>query len=240
MIYLYLMSDEVPLDSVRIENTPQHAPQYARPTKTKMNGPYQVQPKDSHLEHFMTPAIMGNDFAVEICQTFYKHASLVIACPYETDLILRDGPLLRHPQCRPYNFIRRLEIELCFVGDWMARKMLEDDNNKGHYELLAYDVSQVGMIKPLNGYDLHVRPRFDSAGGMAKMEEVLVPVVYKLKEKGVNVKVSAVPIYPSHNASFDYEKPLSEWEEKIRTDSVFVSIRTSCNHLLEADEDRTA
>jgi hypothetical protein len=56
-----------------------------------------------------------------------------------------------------------------------------------------------------------------------KYEEMLVSLIYQLKKKGAQVDLISWWLHNDSGPSTRYDKPLSEWEEKIRTDSVFVS-----------------
>ncbi|KAF2825443.1 hypothetical protein CC86DRAFT_265438, partial [Ophiobolus disseminans] len=82
-----------------------------------------------------------------------------------------------------------------------------------------------GMLTHVDGLEVSIVISALSKSTFERYEETLVQPVYQLKKKGVKINVACVA-YVGHHIdvpSFDYDKPLSEWEEKIRTGSVFVS-----------------
>ncbi|KAH4209595.1 hypothetical protein HBI70_085320 [Parastagonospora nodorum] len=85
-----------------------------------------------------------------------------------------------------------------------------------HFKQQASCLKQCELFKRLDGFELRVILKIgqEAAG---RYEEVLVENVYWMKVKGVNLDGS----YAGPSPRFDYDKPLSEWEEKIRTNSVF-------------------
>jgi hypothetical protein len=76
--------------------------------------------------------------------------------------------------------------------------------------------------------ELHIKLEVFGSTGLDKCEEALVAVVYKLKALGAEVAIEPPKSYgmpkPTVRSKSNFDKPLSEWERKIRMDSVFFSM----------------
>jgi hypothetical protein len=135
---------------------------------------------------------------------------------------LTCGPLADYPSIPPHALIWRLEVHFScdnyggIMGDY--QDLYEYYATRHDFDEQASRCKHCGLIKRLNGFELKINLKFgqEAAG---RYEEVLVENVYWLKVKDVKLDGS----YAGPNPSFDYDKPLSEWEEKIRTNRVFVS-----------------
>lgn len=132
--------------------------------------------------------------------------------------LLKYGPLQEYPLVAPHAFLRRLNIHFNF----------HDQEPKDFYELLVTKqdfeeqvscLEHCGLIAHLKGFELTLVVDVIGAVTAEKYEEAIVEHMYRLKTKGIHLVID----YPHGNPSFDYDKPLSEWQEKIRTNGVFVS-----------------
>jgi len=190
-------------------------------------GPFRPFAEQNKLPYHLDMGSMGIQFANEISEIFYEKAFWSLEDSDCLSSFLRYGPLQRSPIRHPHELIRKLEINLSIApyeqdpakANWMREKFA----SKRDYEHQASLVSDCHMIKHLDGLDLQIKVHAFQEDCAEKFEEALVPVVYELKAKGAKVTVTCPGYLEGSVPSFDYDKPLAAWEEKIRTDSVFVS-----------------
>jgi hypothetical protein len=177
----------------------------------------------------LKPSFVGIQFATEIGQAFYEKTRFALENVKDLSYILRYGPLKKCPVRPPSDFIRRLDINLSFgdlvsIGSYAKRRIREEGLHRDTYEYQMWGISDCRMIEYAKSLELRIFIDSLSPRTTDKWEEALVPIVYDLKSKGVQVYVGCVDGCSIWREPIvDYDKPLSEWEEKIRTNSVFVS-----------------
>jgi hypothetical protein len=202
---------------------------FAGERPTPLLGPYFTRPDDKLIKHFLLPAFAGNDFAAEIHHTFYQKFRLVVKHHYDLESTLRNGLFVRNPSSRPGDSIRRLEVWLSFKNHNFSSSYGEhEDRERGRFQYDFHDevqdLREISSIKQLNGFELCISVRCVLAETALKYREALVPFMYDLKEKGAIVAVTRPVGYDGGPDDYDYDIPRAEWDERIHTSSVFVSL----------------
>jgi len=169
------------------------------------------------LPHYLSSRYMGEEFLSEICQAWYKHVEHTVESPLEILPLLKFGPLQEYPLNPPHAFLRRLNINFNFY-DQEPKDVYEFLATKQDFEAQVSCLEHCELIAHLKGFELTLLVDVIAAVTAEKYEEAMVEHVSRLKTKGIKLVIGC-----SHGSpSFNYDKPLSEWQEKIRTNSVFV------------------
>ena len=189
--------------------------------ETTSSAGYYASVERNNTPHYLSDTYMGTQFTDEICQSLYEAVLLTIADYNDIGRTLTCGPWAMIACRAPYHFIRRIKLILSFEIMGLSTFEREITASKADFEHQARCVEHCNMIKRLDGLKLFISIDAMKQGTSAKYEEALVSPVYRLQAQGVKVTVSSNWSIPGIN--FDYSKPVSEWEENIRTNSVFVS-----------------
>ena len=201
-------------------------------------GPYIVNPKNGRqtnlIPHFLDWDYVGTQFMLEIYQAFYSRAVFSIDHAYDVGALLGCGVFYIHPVSAPQNFIRHLYVTLGFdahpedMNCRLNRNSLSKDRElqarKEDFEQQVEHVSAIREVKHARGFRLHITIVIWHAQSSDKYVEALLPLVYDLKEMGVelNLLQSHIGTRKNEDLTPKYDIPRAEWEENITTNSAFV------------------
>jgi hypothetical protein len=169
---------------------------------------------------------------VEIYQEWYRRALFKAHHSYDVDALLEKGPLIGQPGCATVNFLRYLDVTISFDNhlDDRAAERLSNRASPADRELSAakyeFDdlVNQLDVICMVkhNAFTLRIITRIYHIQASYKFEEAPVPLVYDLKDQGVDFTAVVIPAGVSREFTSSYSIPRFEWNEKIKKHSAFV------------------
>jgi len=95
---------------------------------------------------------------------------------------------------------------------------------KEDFERQVEHLSSIRDLKHASGFNLHISIIIWHTQSSDKYVEALVPLVYDLKEMGVelNLLQSHIGTRENEDLTPKYDIPRAEWEENIKTNSAFV------------------
>jgi hypothetical protein len=184
------------------------------------------------FHHYFDKKYMGTEFVTELSKIFHSEKKFVLRHPGELEGLLSYDRF--DSDCKPYEHIRFITVDVSLnlysistgkTRDWSSPKFRTP--LKQHFLVAVkglYNLRRLQKAAPI--LLLRIDCREHNAG--PKFAEVLVPLVYELKNKGWVVKVQGK--YASKQSDekwtaldFNYDIVKKEWDKKIKTDSAFVS-----------------
>lgn len=171
--------------------------------------------------------IVGVRFAVEIYQEWYRRVLFKVHHFYDVDALLEKGPFFGHPDCAPVNFVRCLDVTMSFNNhpnnpdaERPSNRASSADRElsaaKYEFDDLVNQIDMIRMVKN-NAFTLRIEIRIYHSQTFYKFEEALVPLVYDLKDQGVDVTAMVILAGVSRGITSGYTIPRFEWDEKIKT-----------------------
>ncbi|KAF2825441.1 hypothetical protein CC86DRAFT_43227 [Ophiobolus disseminans] len=96
---------------------------------------------------------------------------------------------------------------------------------KEDFERQINQLAAILQIKHTNSFILGISIHVHHAQSSEKYQEFLVPLVYDLKVRGFDLRLTFYLPRPFKAADFTsaYDKPRAEWDEQIRKKSVFIT-----------------
>jgi hypothetical protein len=225
-VYDYLLSESYHLDGVQILPRRDNI---RRAYRSLVDGPYSSDSEENLIQHYLCPSFVGSGIAAEIHQTFYQTARLVVTQHWDIWTTLNHGPFVRNPSGRPGDSIRRLKVHLSYKdyeGHWerSQEEQHETSLSKRMFDTQLENLKDISNIKRLQGFELCISIRCILATTADQYTEILVPFVYGLKEKGAIVTVTRPSHLQGGPVQYNYDVPRAQRDEKIRTNSAFVSL----------------
>jgi hypothetical protein len=100
----------------------------------------------------------------------------------------------------------------------------ETSLSKRMFDTQLKNLKDISNTKRLQGFELCISIRCILATTADQYTEILVPFVYGLKEKGAIVTVTRPSHLQGGPVQYNYDVPRAQRDEKIRTNSAFVSL----------------
>jgi hypothetical protein len=174
---------------------------------------------------------MGTEIGGEIDEAFYTHSEFLVDHVDDLYPFLTNGPLDMPDLARPMDSIRHLTIAISFktytTDNAGGTIMQSEEATKSDFQQKILPLANIANMKHVNRLKLEIRVRTYLEISAKKFEEVLYLLVYDLKDKGAEIKVSCEPytyfFYPERFETFDcnFDGPRSDWDEKVRKNSAF-------------------
>lgn len=210
---------------------------YVQPVKDTTRARVHAQDTVTYnqLPTYYQKAYMGPEFAAEIIAVVYRTRSFFIKHQAEIPGFLSQD--IFGTACIPANHIASLHIEVSIrrwdmkaknKSAWSSSKWPEP--YKEHYLKAIKPLDGLLAIAPKQGANLNLvfDPHwYRQKTHVTRLAAALVPFVYALKDKGWDVRCQTID-YRGEGSSIehqiDYRLSRQEWERKIETDSMFVSV----------------
>ena len=166
---------------------------------------------------------------------FYTRTVFDVGHSYDVDALLTGGLFYTNPLWAPLKFVRSLWVTVSFQShpeddDYTDNKRkpapdLELQAQKPDFERLIAHLSAIRQVKYAENFCLYLTLRTYHTKSLAKYQEVLVPLVYDLKAKGLKITLRCYQTRSPGNVDFtsEYDIPRAEWDAKIKESSAFVS-----------------
>jgi hypothetical protein len=111
-------------------------------------GPFWApEPTQNHVPHYFQREYMGIDIGYELHEVFYKEAHFIIEHQQYTKNILTCGsydPDSQPPICRPFSYLRRLEICLQLMTNEICLQLMTNETcNLAHDDLAVVDLAAI-------------------------------------------------------------------------------------------------
>jgi hypothetical protein len=192
------------------------------------------RPKSNQVPHYLRAEFIGADIGIEIGQAFYTRSDFALKNVEDLHPLLMDGPLRTLDLIRPMEFIQHLSVDVSFepygsTSRSRAVPQLDTKATKTDFQQKVVHLANIANVKHVSRLKLKILVQVCSIESATKFGQVLYPLVYDLKDKGAMIKVR-YQSYPYHisDTSFesfdcDFNRPRSEWEQKVLSDSAFVS-----------------
>ncbi|KAH3945042.1 hypothetical protein HBI56_057250 [Parastagonospora nodorum] len=196
--------------------------------------------------HYFQSDYVGTDFVTELSKQFHKEKHFILQHPGELEGFLSDDRFWT--ACVPADFVRFISIDLSLklfnvrtgnCREWSSPKF--DEPLKQHFVAALRGTELLKALVKRNNAGaqrtLLLRVDCTTPNHGAKFAEVLVPLVYDLKDQGWNIKVEGEynqPLILRGQActtdrdaqltayDFDYSLSRAEWAQKIRNSSAFI------------------
>jgi hypothetical protein len=184
--------------------------------------------------HFFKKTFMGTEFVTELSEIFHEQKVFAIRHPLELSGFLMQDRFSSH--CIPSQHIRVIKVDVSLQGysvelgqfrKWSSPKF--DKPLRQHYLVAIAGLEALKSIKNKNSVKIILRIECLWKNDLQKFAQVMVPIVYHLKEAGRIVELEAidekgVAVAKKVLDAFDYDAPRKVWNKEIREHSAFVSL----------------